>query len=260
MGAPYIDYIIADSMVIPHDQFEFFSEKVVWLADSFMVNDSRRRVAEATPTRSECALPEKAFVFCCFNNAFKIAPDIFKIWMRILKATPNSVLWLSELGATASANLRHEAESNGVSADRLIFATRTPSVADHLARLRQVDLFLDTLPYNAHTTAADALWAGVPVLTCPGATFPGRVAASLDRALGLSELIVPSLEEYEKLALVLAHDPARVSALKAKLARHRDTQPLFDTKRFARNIEAAYRMMWERYQLGRSPESFAVDS
>jgi protein O-GlcNAc transferase len=260
MGAPYIDYIIADSMVVPRDQFAFFSEKVVWLPDSFMVNDSRRRVAEVTPTRSECGLPEKAFVFCCFNNAFKIAPDIFKIWMRLLKATPNSVLWLSELGATASANLRHEAESNGVSSDRLIFATRTPSVADHLARLRQADLFLDTLPYNAHTTAADALWAGVPVLTCPGPTFPGRVAASLDRAIGLSELIVPSLEEYEKLAFALAHDPARVSALKGKLARHRGTQPLFDTKRFARNIEAAYRTMWERYRLDRSPEPFAVVS
>jgi protein O-GlcNAc transferase len=260
MAAPYIDYIIADSMVVPRDQFAFFSEKVVWLPDSFMVNDSRRRVAEVTPTRSECGLPEKAFVFCCFNNAFKIAPDIFKIWMRILKATPNSVLWLSELGATASANLRREAESNGVSSDRLIFATRTPSVADHLARLRQADLFLDTLPYNAHTTAADALWIGVPVLTCPGPTFPGRVAASLDRAIGLSELIVPSLEEYEKLALALARDPARISALKAKLAHHRGTQPLFDTKRFARNIEAAYRTMWVRYQLGRSPESFAVVS
>jgi protein O-GlcNAc transferase len=258
MGAPYIDYIIADSMVVPRDQFDFFSEKVVWLPDSFMVNDSRRRVAKAAPARSECGLPEKAFVFCCFNNAFKIAPDIFKIWMRILKATPKSVLWLSELGATASANLRREAESNGVSSDRLIFATRTPSVADHLARLRQADLFLDTLPYNAHTTAADALWVGVPVLTCPGATFPGRVAASLDRAIGLSELIVPSLEEYEKLALTLAHDPARISAMKAKLAHHRGTYPLFDTKRFTRNIEAAYRTMWERYRRGEPPQPFAV--
>jgi protein O-GlcNAc transferase len=259
MGAPYIDYIIADSMVVPRDQFDFFSEKVVWLPDSFMVNDSRRRVAEAAPARSECGLPEKAFVFCCFNAAFKIAPDIFKIWMRIIKATPGGVLWLSELGTTASANLRREAESNGVPLDRLIFATRTPSVADHLARLRQADLFLDTLPYNAHTTAADALWVGVPVLTCPGATFPGRVAASLDRAVGLSELIVPSLEEYERLALALAHDPARISALKNKLARHRDTYPLFDTKRLARNIEAAYRTMWERCQQGWPPESFAVD-
>jgi protein O-GlcNAc transferase len=260
MGAHYIDYIIADSMVVPRDQFEFFSEKVVWLPDSFMVNDSRRRVAEATPTRSECALPEDAFVFCCFNNAFKIAPDIFEIWMRILKATPNSVLWLSEAGLTAVANLRREAESNGVSPDRLIFATRVPSVADHLARLRQADLFLDTLPYNAHTTAADALWVGVPVLTHPGATFAARVAASLNRAIGLSELIVPSLEEYETLALSLARDPARISALKAKLARHRRTYPLFDTKRFARNIESAYRTMWERYRQGEPPESFAVDS
>jgi protein O-GlcNAc transferase len=260
MGAEYIDYIIADFTVIPRDQFEFFSEKVVWLPDSFMVNDSRRRVAEATPTRSACALPEKAFVFCCFNNVFKIAPDMFKIWMRILGATPNSVLWLSEAGGTAMANLRREAASNGVSPDRLIFATRVPSVADHLARLRQADLFLDTLPYNAHTTAADALWVGVPVLTCPGATFPGRVAASLNRAIGLSELIVPSLEEYEKLALTLARDPARVSALKAKLARHRGTHPLFDTKLFVRNIEVAYRTMWGRYRRGETPESFAVDS
>jgi predicted O-linked N-acetylglucosamine transferase (SPINDLY family) len=260
MGAEYIDYIIADSTVVPRDQFAFFSEKVVWLPDSFMVNDSRRRVADGTPTRSECALPADDFVFCCFNNAFKIAPDIFKIWMRILKATPNSVLWLSESGATAVANLRREAKSNGVSPDRLIFATRVPSVADHLARLRQSDLFVDTLPYNAHTTAADALWVGVPVLTCPGATFPARVAASLNNAIGLPELIVPSLEEYEKLALALACDPSGLSALKAKLARHRGTYPLFDTKRFARNIEAAYRTMWERYQQGRTPESFAFDS
>jgi protein O-GlcNAc transferase len=260
IGAQYIDYIIADSIVVPRDQFEFFSEKVVWLPDSFMVNDSRRRVAEATPARSECALPEDAFVFCCFNKAFKIAPDIFKIWMRILKTTPNSVLWLSEAGLTAVANLRREAESNGVSPNRLIFATRVPSVADHLARLRQADLFLDTLPYNAHTTAADALWVGVPVLTCPGATFAARVAASLNRAIGLSELIVPSLEEYEMLALSLARDPARISALKAKLARHRGAYPLFDTKRFARNIESAYRTMWERCRQGELPGSFAVDS
>jgi predicted O-linked N-acetylglucosamine transferase (SPINDLY family) len=260
MGAQYIDYIIADSMVVPRDQFEFFSEKVVWLPDSFMVNDSRRRVAEATPTRSECALPEDAFVFCCFNNAFKIAPDIFEIWMRILKATPHSVLWLSEAGATAVANLRREAEANGVSPDRLIFATRVPSVADHLARIRQADLFLDTLPYNAHTTAADALWAGVPVLTCPGATFAARVAASLNRAIGLSELTVSSLEEYETLALSLARDSARIFALKAKLARHRGAHPLFDTKRFARNIESAYRTMWERHRQGEPPGSFAIDS
>ena len=260
MGAEYIDYIIADSVVVPRDQFGFFSEEVVWLPDSYLVNDSRRRAADKTPTRSECALPENAFVFCCFNNAFKIAPDVFKIWMRLLDATPNSVLWLSEVGATASANLRREAESNGVSPDRLVFAERMPSVADHLARLRQADLFLDTSPYNAHTTAADALWVGVPVLTCPGATFASRVAGSLNRAIGLSELIVPSLEEYERLALALAHDPARISALKAKLARHRGAYPLFDTKRFASNIEAAYRTMWERYRRGEPPESFAVDS
>jgi protein O-GlcNAc transferase len=260
MGADYIDYIVADATVIPRDQFVFFSEKVVWLPDSFMVNDSRRRVAERTPLRSECGLPEQAFVFCCFNNAYKLAPDIFKIWMRLLKATPNSVLWLSSHGTVASANLRRQAQANGVAPDRLIFAAKTPSVADHLARLRQADLFLDTLPYNAHTTAADALWVGVPVLTCPGQTFAGRVAASLNRAVGLPELVASSLEAYETSARALARDPDRISALKAKLARQRDTHPLFDTKRITRNIEKAYATMWERYRRGEPPQSFAVDS
>ena len=259
MGAEYIDYIIANSMVVPRDQFEFFSEKVVWLPDSFMVNDSRRRVAEATPTRTECALPEKAFVFCCFNNVFKIAPDIFKIWMRILKATPNSVLWLSEAGVTAVANLRREAESNGVSPDRLIFATRVPSVADHLARLRQADLFLDTLPYNAHTTAADALWVGVPVLTCPGATFAARVAASLNRAIGLSELIVPFARGIRDAGAYAGARSGSYLCTESEASTPSGHHPLFDTKRFARNIEAAYRTMWERYRRGEPPQSFAVE-
>jgi len=257
MGADYIDYVIADSTVIPRDQFEFLSEKVVWLPDSFMANDARRPIAERTPTRGECALPEDAIVFCCFNNSFKIAPDIFKVWMRLLKATDNSVLWLRGHAPAIVANLRREAETNGVPSDRIIFAPRVSSVADHLARQRQSDLFLDTLPYNAHATASDALWAGVPVLTCLGATFAGRVAASLNYAIGLPELVTNSLEEYEALALKLAHDPALLAALKAKLASHHETYPLFDTKRFTRNIEAAYTTMWQRYQRGKPPSPVA---
>ena len=170
--------------------------------------------------------------------------------MRLLDATGDSVLWLSETNATAQANLRRQAEFCGVSPHRLIFATTLPEVADHLARLRQANLFLDTLPYNAHTTAADALWVGVPVLTCPGATFAGRVPASLLKAIGLDELIAASLEDYEALALKLAHDPSLLAAVKDKLARNRNTLPLFDTARSTRQIEAAYMMMWERYQKG----------
>jgi protein O-GlcNAc transferase len=259
MGADYIDYILADSTIVPNDQFAFFSEKVVWLPGSFMVNDARRRVAERTPTRSECALPENGFVFCSFNNSFKIAPEIFKIWMRLLKATPNSVLWLSGHAPPIIANLRREAEAGEVAPDRLIFAPRVGSLDDHLARQRQADLFLDTLPYNAHATASDALWAGLPVLTCLGTTFAGRVAASLDRAVGLPELVTNSLEDYEALALKLAHDPALLTALKAKLANNRATHPLFDTKRSTRNIEAAYTTMWQRYQRDEKPASFAVN-
>jgi len=260
MGADYIDYILADSTVIPADKFEFFSEKVIWLPDSFMVNDARRGIAERTPTRGDCALPENGFVFCCFNNSYKIAPEMFKIWMRLLKATANSVLWLSGHTPTIVANLRREAETSGISPDRIIFAPRIPSMDDHLARHRQADLFLDTLPYNAHATASDALWAGLPVLTCLGASFAGRVAASLDRAVGLPELVTNSLEEYEALALKFAQDPAQLAALKAKLASHRETYPLFDTKRFARNIEAAYTTIWQRHQRGDPPQSFAVET
>jgi len=260
MGADYIDYILADATVVPSDQFAFFSEKVIWLPGSFMVNDARRRIAERTPTRSDCALPEHGFVFCCFNHSYKIAPEIFKIWMRLLKATEHSVLWLSGHTPTIVANLRREAETSGVSSDRIIFAPRVASNADHLARHRQADLFLDTLPYNAHATASDALSAGLPVLTCLGASFAGRVAASLNRAVGLPELVTNSLEEYEALALKLAQDPARLAALKAKLARHRETYPLFDTKRFTRNIEAAYTTIWQRHQRGDPPQSFAVES
>ncbi len=257
-AASFIDYILADTIVIPEEHRAFFTEEVVWLPGSYLVNDNRRRVAEKTPTRAECGLPENAFVYCSFNNAYKIVPSVFDIWLRLLRATSGSVLWLSELNPTVQANLCREAERSGIDPRRLIFAPKVTDNADHLARQRLADLFLDTLPYNAHTTASDALWAGLPVLTCVGETFAGRVAASLLRAIGLPELITTSLDEYEALALKLANDPALLATIKSKLAQNRETYPLFNTARFTRHIEAAYITMWERYQRGEPPAAFAV--
>ncbi len=250
MGTEDLDYILADPTVVPEEQCAFYSEQVVWLPDCYLINDDRRTISARVPTRRECGLPDDGFVFCCFNNSYKLGPETFQVWMRLLTGIPASVLWLSEANASAQANLRRAAERCGVSADRLIFAPRLPEVADHLARQRQADLFLDTLPYNAHTTACDALWAGVPVLTCPGATFAGRVAASLVKAIGLDELITPSLADYEALALELARDPPRLASLRQRLAGNRSTFPLFQTARTTRQIEAACTMMWERYQRG----------
>lgn len=258
MGADYFDYIVADRTLIPESECEFYLEKVVWLPDSYQANDNRRSVADRTLTRRDCGLPEAAFVFCCFNNHFKTMPEMFDIWMRLLKAVEGSVLWLLEGNATVSANLRREAEKRGVSSERLIFAPRTP-IEDHLARQRQADLFLDTLPYNAHTTASDALWVGLPVLTCLGPTFAGRVAGSLLKAAGHSELVTTSLEDYERLALRLARDPDFLASIKKELIIGRDTCRLFNTERFARHIESAYTKMWERHQRGELPQSFAVD-
>jgi predicted O-linked N-acetylglucosamine transferase (SPINDLY family) len=256
-GADYMDYLIADAQVIPRGDGACYSEKIVYLPDTYQVNDSRRRIAERAPARAEAGLPETGFVFCCFNNSYKITPEIFDTWMRLLKQVPGSVLWLLESYAAASDNLRREAEARGVAAGRLVFA-RMIGLDEHLARHRLADLFLDTLPYNAHTTASDALWAGLPLLTCQGTTFPGRVASSLLHAVGLPELVTRSLEQYETLALELATHPATLGEIRAKLARNRATHPLFDTKRFCRHIEAAYVAMWERARRGEPPVSFAV--
>src|SRR6516225_9764439 len=257
-AASFIDYILADPIVVPEEHRAFFTEEVVWLPGSYLVNDDRRRIGEKTQSRAECGLPENAFVYCSFNNAYKIAPSIFAIWLRLLRATSGSVLWLSELNPAAQGNLRREAERCGVNPQRLIFAPKVADNADHLARQRLADLFLDTVPYNAHTTASDALWAGLPVLTCLGETFAGRVAASLLRAIGLPELITTSLDEYEALALKLASNPVLLATIKSKLGQNRETYPLFNTARFTRHIEAAYITMWERYQRGEPPAAFAV--
>jgi protein O-GlcNAc transferase len=257
MGADYIDYIIADQCVIPPEHEEFYVEKVVYLPDSYQVNDTKRCIAETQPARAAAMLPEDGFVFCCFNNNYKILPEVFDVWMRLLNKVDRSVLWLVEDNAAVSRNLRAEAVRRGVSPDRLIFAPRV-NLSEHLARHRLADLFIDTLPYNAHTTASDALWAGLPVLTCIGSTFPGRVAASLIQAIGVPELITRSLEEYEALALRLAREPKLLSSLKAKLVKNRDLYPLFNSKRFCRHIEAAYIKMWEHHQRGEAPMRFAV--
>ena len=209
------------------------------------------------PTRTELGLPENGFVFCAFNGLAKHTPQFFDIWMRLLRDVEGSVLWLIDGPATAVGNLKREAQKRGVDAARLIFAPRMKS-ADHLARQARADLFLDSLPYNAHTTATNALWAGLPVLTCTGESFAARVAASVLTAIGLPELITRSREEYEHLALRLAREPDLLASSKAKLAHNRETHPLFDTARYTRHLEAAYRIMWERQQNGEKPESFAV--
>ena len=257
MGADYMDYIIADRHVIAEDEHQHYSEKVIYLPDCYQANDSQRRNAEGTPSRSAASLPESGFVFCCFNNTYKLTPAIFEVWMRLLHKIQNSVLWLLKANDAVTRNLRTKAEQLGIAAERIVFAPRV-SVEHHLARHQLADLFLDTLPYNAHTTASDALWAGIPIVTCSGTSFPGRVATSLLHAIGLSELITHSMSDYEALALKLATDSKLLAEIKCKLARNVRTYPLFDTKRFCRHIEAAYTTMAERYQRGEAPESFAV--
>ncbi len=258
MGAAFVDYVIGDRVLLPPELQAHFVERIVRLPDSFQVNDRRRAIAATTPSRAEAGLPETGFVFCCFNTIWKITPAVFDVWMRLLAGLPGSVLWLSQAGPVAAANLRRAAEARGVDPSRLIFAPRLATGADHLARHRLAGLFLDTLPYNAHTTTSDALWAGLPVVTCQGGSFVGRVASSLLTAVGLPEMVTTTLADYEALAGTLAHDPARLDAVRAKLARNRDTAPLFDSPRFTRHLEAAYTTMWERWQRGEAPESFSV--
>jgi len=249
MGAGYIDYLIADSILIPENHQQDYAEKIAYLPDSYQANDSKRPIADRRFTRSECGLPERGFVFCCFNNSYKILPAVFDVWMRLLRKVDGSVLWLYGDEAAAMGRLKAEAQARGIDAARLVFAKWMP-LSEHLARHRMADLFLDTLPCNAHTTTSDALWAGLPVLTCLGQTFAGRVAASLLNAVGLPELITQGLDRYEALALELAADRKKLLSLKQKLAANRLTQPLFDAARFTQHIELAYVSMWKRHQAG----------
>jgi protein O-GlcNAc transferase len=257
LGAPYMDYILADRIVIPDAERRYFTEQVVWLPDCYQVNDDKRPIADQRPTRAEEGLPQTGFVFCNFNQSYKLLPETFASWMRLLKQVEGSVLWLMEGSGAFAQNLRQEAERRGVAGERLVFA-QNRSLDRHLARLSLADLFLDSLPYNAHTTASDALWAGVPLLTCQGRAFAGRVAASLLGAIGLPELITGDLAAYEALALRLAREPARLGGLRDRLAQNRATHPLFDTDRFRRHIESAYRQMWEIAERGEAPRHFSI--
>jgi predicted O-linked N-acetylglucosamine transferase (SPINDLY family) len=257
LGADYIDYLIADKTLIPRQSQQHYSEKIVYLPNSYQVNDRHRVIAPTQFTKKELGLPEDAFVFCCFNNNFKITPDIFDSWVRILKAVDSSVLWLLQDNPTAAMNLQKEAASRGLDPARLVFAKRM-DLPEHLARHKAADLFLDTTPCNAHTTASDALWAGLPLLTCMGESFASRVAASLLNAIGLPELVTESLVEYEALAITLATTPVKLKTLKEKLERNRLTTPLFNTELFTKHIEEAYTQIYERYQADLPPEYFEV--
>jgi predicted O-linked N-acetylglucosamine transferase (SPINDLY family) len=258
MGAAYMDYLIADTVLVPPGLRPNYTEKLAYLP-SYQANDSKRQAADKVFARHELGLPPDGFVFCCFNANYKITPSTFDGWMRILARAPGAVLFLYAESETAAANLRIEALNRGVDSARLIFSARLP-LPEYLARYRTADLFLDTLPYNAGTTASDALWMGLPVLTCMGETFAGRMAASLLQAIHLPELITTSVAEYEELAVALATDPQRMAQLKDKLARHRLTTPLFDAQLHTRSLEAAYTQMHSRYLAGLPPDDIHLAS
>jgi protein O-GlcNAc transferase len=256
MGAPYFDYLIADTEAVPLSERRHFVEKLAYLP-SYQANDTQRSIAGRTFSRQELGLPEAGFVFGCFNAGYKLTPPTFDLWMRILARVPGAVLFLYAANGVVAGNLRLEARARGLDARRLVFGGPLPA-PEYLARYRSVDLFLDTLPYNAGTTASDALWAGLPVLTCAGHSFAGRVAASLLRAVHMPELIASTAAQYEDLAVALAGDPARMTQLKRTLAEHRLGLPLFDSRLHTRNLEAAYTQMHARHQAGLPPADIFV--
>ncbi len=255
-GAPFIDYILTDHVVTPAETQPWYDEKFVFLPHCYQIN-SRRPAPPDSPSRAACGLPEQGFVFCCFNTHYKLEPSFFALWMRLLNKIPGSILWLLDGPEEMMANLRKEAAHHGIAANRLIFARHQP-VEKHISRLGQADLFLDTRFYNAHTTASDALWAGVPVLTLAGDRFAGRVGKSLVTAAGLPELAVASPEEYESTALRLALNPDQLANIKARLTTNRETCALFDTPAFVHHLEQAYLRMWSAYRAGTAPTQIAI--
>lgn len=257
LGGACIDYLIADEFIVPPAARAHYAEAIVSLPDCFQANDSRRLLPEGRPTRTALGLPEDALLLCCFNNTHKLNPAMFDVWMRVLARVPRAVLWLLSHAADVPLNLRREAALRGVDPARLLFAGRVP-YGEHLARLGVADLFLDTLPFNGGATVSDALWAGLPVLTCAGRAYAARMAGSLLHATGLPELVATSLTDYEALAVRLAHEPGRLATLRDRLAAQRTSAPLFDTARFTRHLEAAYLEMWRRHERGEAPAGFAV--
>jgi predicted O-linked N-acetylglucosamine transferase (SPINDLY family) len=246
-GAQYMDYIIADQIVVPEMNQQFFTEKIAYLPNTYMVDDSKRQPSSRVFTRTELGLPENGFVFCCFNNSYKFNKKTLQSWAKIILSVPSSVIWISGGNELFKNNIVTEFKRHGVDEARIIFAKRVDSMADHLARLSLADLFLDTLPFNAHTTAIDALKAGLPLLACTGEAFAGRVSSSLLNAIGLPELIVKTMAEYENLAIELATHPDRLAELKLKLQKNRATTPLFNTQLFVDNLESAYAKMYSTY-------------
>jgi predicted O-linked N-acetylglucosamine transferase (SPINDLY family) len=252
-----MDYLIADDVLIPPESQGHYSEKIAYLPHSYQVNDTKRAISGRVFTKAELGLPKEGFVFCCFNNSYKITPHTFESWMRILEAVPGSVLWLLEDNMHATRNLKNAATTRGVDPGRIVFGGRLP-LSEHLARHRLADLFLDTLPCNAHTTASDALWAGLPILTLIGQSFAGRVAASLLTAMDLPEMIATTQEGYEQQAIELASNPSMLRAIRTKLENKRLSAPLYNPSLFARNLENAYLLMHERHLAGLPPDHLFV--
>ena len=258
-GADFIDYIVADKVLIPDCDRQFYSEKIAYLPHAYMVDDSKRTKSSRIFSREECGIPENAFVFCCFNNDYKFNEHVIESWSRILNSALNSVLWISENNEVFKRNIQTEFLNRGVAPDKIIFAKRVDAMSDHLARISIANLFLDTFPYNAHTTAVDALRSGVPVLTIPGASFPSRVASSLLNTLDLQEMIVNSQLEYEVLAIKFANNPSLLNAVRSRLFVNYTKSPLANTSIFTKNLEAAYLKMYTRYHSDLSIENIYIN-
>jgi predicted O-linked N-acetylglucosamine transferase (SPINDLY family) len=259
MGSDYMDYIIADYTLIPKDTKKYYTEKIVYLPDSFMVNDTKNKISKIKFTREDAGLPSKGFIFSCFNNHYKITPSVFASWMKILSMVEGSILWLSDGNETSINNLKKEAKKHGINSDRLFFAPRLELREDHLNRIKLADLFLDTHPYNAHATTSDAIQVGLPVLTCVGKSFASRVAASLINSVDLPELLTKTHEQYEKIAIDLATKPSKLKAIKEKLEINLTTSPLYDTPLYVKQIETAFMTMYERYQEDKKPGHIYVE-
>ena len=257
LGADFMDYFIADQQVVPPDRVQHFSEKLIWLPDCYQVNDDQRARHDGCPRRAQLGLPDSGFVYCCFNSNYKITPEMFELWMRVLRSVPESVLWLLEDHADVAPALRRHAKLHGVAPYRLVFAP-VVSQAEHLARIAAADLFLDTLPFNAHTNASDALWMGCPVLTCTAGSMASRVAASLLQSVDLCELVTHGLSEYEMLAIALPAQPAQLQHVRQHLLRQRDLAPLFQTRCFTRQLESVYEQIHQRQLAGLPPDHLAV--
>ncbi len=256
-GAGFFDYIIADKLVTPQDHAKYYSENFVYMPHCYQPNDHTQTVSERRWTRNDFGLPEHGFVFCSFNAAYKVEPVVFNAWMNILRQVPQAVLWLLWEDKTTEGNLRHEAQQRDIESERLIFSKRLP-MDQHLARLKLADLALDTCIYNGGATTSNALWAGVPVITLQGSHFVSRMSASSLTAVRLPELITRSLAEYEALAIKLALRPMELGGIRQRLAKNRSTQPLFDTHRFARNLEKAYEEMWKIFLAGETPRQIEI--